>query len=110
MPTIKRLERKRSESDRRKERRKAYNNTYYQKIRGYYMRCHPWCERCLREGKYSPASDCHHVISPFEGNKTHEQKYELLTNANNFIALCRDCHNEIHQSQEKTKKDKHKQQ
>ena len=110
MPTIKRLERKKGESDRRKERRKYYNNTYYQRIREYYMRCHPWCERCLKEGKYSPASDCHHVVSPFQGELSHEAKYTLLTDANNFIALCRNCHNEIHQAQENNKKLKHKQQ
>lgn len=110
MPTIKRLERKKGESDRRKERRKYYNNTYYQRIREYYMRTHPWCEKCLKEGKYSPASDCHHVVSPFQGELSDERKYALLTDANNFIALCRECHNEIHQRQEKTKRDKHKQQ
>ena len=109
MPTIKRLEKKKGESDRRKERRKYYNNTYYQKIRGYYMRTHPWCEKCLQNGVYSPASDCHHIISPFEGNISNERKYALLTDSNNFIALCRECHNEIHQAQENNKKLKHKQ-
>jgi 5-methylcytosine-specific restriction protein A len=74
------------------------------------MRTHPWCEKCLKEGKYSPARDCHHIISPFAGNISNERKYALLTDVNNFIALCRECHNEIHQAQEKTKKDKHKQQ
>ena len=74
------------------------------------MRCHPWCEKCLKEGKYNPASDCHHIISPFEGNISNERKYALLTDSNNFIALCRECHNEIHQRQENNKKQKHKQQ
>lgn len=109
MPTIKRLEKKKGESERRKERRKYYNNTYYQRIREYYMRCHPWCERCLKEGKYSPASDCHHVVSPFQWELSDERKYALLTDANNFIALCRECHNAIHQAQENNKKQKHKQ-
>ena len=102
MPKINKLEKKprnteRKDTDMRELRRKAYNNTAWRKMRDTYMKEHPICEKCLEKGKITPAVDIHHKRSPFQGG---EVNYALLLDYDNLMALCKDCHGEIHAAQQ----------
>lgn len=104
MPTIYKPKRKSRNSDKSKLRAKLYSDTQYRKIRDWYYQCHPLCELCLKdENKTVPSMDIHHKISPFQGDKTMEERYSLLRDENNFIALCRECHEKIHGNIKKRK-------
>lgn len=101
-PTVNKLERKkktyeRKETDMRKLRQAAYQNTQWRKLRDTYIHEHPICEECLKKGKVTPATDVHHKISPFKGG---EINYATLLDYDNLMALCRECHGEIHASQQ----------
>lgn len=103
MPTINKIQRKprtsyeRTDTDMRKLRAQAYNNTAWRKMRDTYMKEHPTCEECLKKGKVTPAEDIHHRKSPFRGG---EVNYGLLLDYDNLMALCKDCHGEIHAKQQ----------
>lgn len=98
MPFVNKLERKkktyeRKETDMRKLRQQAYQNSTWRKLRDTYMHSHPICEECLKQGKVTPAEDIHHKRSPFKGG---EINYSLLLDPENLMALCKDCHAEQH--------------
>ena len=101
MPTINKQKAKpkapRKETDMRKLRADAYNNTTWRKLRETYLKQHPLCERCLEKGKITPAEDVHHRVSPF---KHGEVNYGLLLNDENLMSVCKQCHGEIHASQQ----------
>lgn len=98
MPTINKIERKpRSQrtdnSPSRQLRREAYNRTEWRKLRNIFIQQHPLCEECLKRGKVTPASDIHHIRSPFQGGEINDA---LLMDENNLMALCKDCHGALH--------------
>lgn len=103
MPTIVKLQKKqktssgRTETDIRKLRQTAYQNTAWRKERDNYLREHPLCEKCLEKGKITPAQDIHHKKSPF---KNGEINWNLLYDVNNLMALCKECHGNIHAAQQ----------
>ena len=102
MPQINKIERKkktyeRKETDMRKLRQQAYQNSTWRKLRDTYMHKHPLCEECLKQGKVTPAEDIHHKKSPFKGG---EINYNLLLDPENLMALCKDCHGNLHASQQ----------
>jgi 5-methylcytosine-specific restriction protein A len=81
----------------RELRRKAYNNTAWRKLRDLYMHEHPICEECLKKGKITAAEDVHHKRSPFRKG---EINYGLLMDYDNLMAVCKECHGEIHAAQQ----------
>ena len=87
------------ETDMRKLRRAAYNTTEWRKLREVYMHEHPLCERCLEKGSLVPAEDIHHIRSPFKGG---EVNYGLLLDHDNLMAVCKKCHQEIHNQKHMT--------
>lgn len=97
MPTIQTLPKKqkppRKETDMRKLRQKAYNNTEWRKLRNTFIKEHPLCEECLRHGKVTAAHDVHHKKSPFING---EINYSLLLDENNLESICQDCHGKEH--------------
>lgn len=103
MPQINKIERKkksqtpRKETDMRKLRQKAYQNTEWRKLREVYMHEHPLCDECLKKGKVTPATDVHHKKSPFKGG---EVNYNLLLDYDNLESVCKDCHGAIHANQQ----------
>lgn len=102
MPVINKLPKKKSgtlrkETDMRKLRQQAYQNTTWRKLRDTFMKEHPICERCLAKGKITPATDVHHIKSPFRNG---EVNYSLLLDDKNLMSLCRECHGDIHASQQ----------
>ena len=66
-------------------------------VRAKYLQLHPYCERCLEEGRIASAVDVHHII-PVETGKTYqEMEYLCYGNAgSNLRALCIPCHIKTH--------------
>ena len=98
MPVIKKLPKKpksteHKETDMRKLRAEAYNNTAWRKMRDTYLKSHPICEECLKKGKVTPATSVHHIKSPF---KKGEVNYALLLDYDNLEAICHECHGLLH--------------
>lgn len=70
------------------ERQKVYNTSIWRKLRQAKLMTSPLCEVC----KKAPAYDVHHKESFV--NKSNWQ--ELAFDSTNLLAVCRNCHNEIH--------------
>lgn len=86
-----------NQTDMRKLRAKAYNNSSWRKLRDTYMHEHPLCEECLSKGKITPAVDVHHKDSPFKGGTVN---YNKLLDYNNLMSVCKECHSSIHNRQQ----------
>ena len=65
---------------------RACRASYLKQVRGL-------CELCLKRGMYTPADTVHHIkhITPNNINDP-----SITLNTDNLMALCRDCHAEIH--------------
>lgn len=85
-----------TETEMRKLRQVAYQNTAWRKMRDCYIKEHPLCDECLKNGKITPAEDVHHIRSPF---KKGEINWALLLDEDNLMSLCKTCHAEIHNKQ-----------
>jgi 5-methylcytosine-specific restriction protein A len=83
----------RNQTDARKVRQKAYNNTNWRKLRDTYLKEHAVCQDCIAKGRVTPAQDVHHIKSPF---KNGEVNYNLLLDYTNLVSLCKECHAERH--------------
>nr|DAZ55835.1 MAG TPA: HNH endonuclease [Caudoviricetes sp.]DAZ83227.1 MAG TPA: HNH endonuclease [Caudoviricetes sp.] len=57
----------------------------WQALRKRFILQHPYCERCLKEGRITPATDVDHI-------KPHRGCPRLLFDENNLQALCHECH------------------
>ena len=80
-------------SPNRELRQKAYNTTEWRKLRESYLKQHPVCEECLNKGKVTPATSVHHKETPFKNNTINKN---LFLDSNNLMAVCHECHAEIH--------------
>lgn len=94
MPTIAKPQRK--PSDRVKERQKLYQRTDYRKAVDWYKREHIWCEECLKDGIYTIGTDLHHIVSPFQGNLSEQEKLALLYDQSNWKIVCQYHHRKAH--------------
>ena len=56
-------------------------------IRDRYAAAHPLCERCLKEGRYTPVEEVHHIVPISKGGDHRES---------NLMSLCQSCHTKIH--------------
>lgn len=56
------------------------------------------CERCLSLGKYTAADTVHHIIHLNARNIKDEK---IALGEDNLMALCKDCHNIIHERKRK---------
>ena len=59
----------------------------WKRIRDRYVRKYPLCEQCLKEGRYVPVEEVHHIVPLSEGGTNEEA---------NLMSLCRSCHEKIH--------------
>lgn len=66
--------------------RRRYGRAW-KRIRDSYVKTHPFCEQCYKNGIIVPVDEVHHKIPLSEGG-THDR--------NNLIALCKRCHSKIH--------------
>lgn len=67
----------------------ASNKRYgrsWKRIRDRYIKAHPLCEECERNGRIKAAEEVHHIqpLSKGGGNET-----------SNLMALCKSCHSRI---------------
>ena len=65
---------------------KKYGNNW-RRIRANYVKSHPLCERCLKEGMITPVEEVHHII-PLSRGGTNQFC--------NLMPLCQSCHTKIH--------------
>lgn len=72
-----------------------YNTSAWRNLRNYYIKRHPLCEECMKNGKVKAAEEVHH-IKEFLRGKTDEERYLLLTDESNLMSVCRKCHMKIH--------------
>lgn len=59
----------------------------WKRIRDRYAAAHPLCERCLKEGRYTPVEEVHHIVPISKGGDHRES---------NLMSLCQSCHTKIH--------------
>ena len=95
-----------SSDARKRERQEIYQSKRWKEVRKAYFQEHPLCERCLKEGRITPAHDIHHRLSPFVKGLTPEEKDRRAFDWSNLMALCVDCHIKEHHKDELTMKDK----
>ena len=87
------------------------NSKRWKLLRQEYLRAHPLCERCKREGLVRSAIDVHHVI-PVESAHTIQEMEALCFNevaGQRLEALCIPCHIKAHAEQRSHSKQAHKQ-
>lgn len=60
---------------------------HWKKIRDRYVKKHPLCELCQKEGRFVPVEEVHHIVPLSEGGTNDEE---------NLMSLCRSCHERIH--------------
>ena len=72
---------------------KFYKTTAWKRCREDYLKTHVWCEECLKENRYTPATHVHHKVFLNEGNVNDPS---ISLNFDNLEAVCHECHNKIH--------------
>jgi 5-methylcytosine-specific restriction protein A len=74
---------------------KYYNSCLWKHLRNSWIRDHPVCEVCYRNGIIKQADEVHH-INPYQRGLTDEDKWTLLLDEDNLISLCKQCHDDVH--------------
>lgn len=72
-----------------KSRAIEHNQRYgskWRKLRARFLKAHLLCEQCKSQGKYTMATEVHHIKPLSEGGTNDE---------NNLMALCKSCHSRI---------------
>ena len=67
------------------ESNKRYGRAW-KKIRDRYIKAHPLCEECQKDGRLTPAEEVHHIIPLSKGGSN---EYS------NLMSLCKSCHSRI---------------
>ena len=71
-----------------------YHSKAWQDVRSYvWDRAHGLCERCAERGEVKPADVVHHKV-PLSVENVNDPGIAL--NPDNLIALCNECHTEVH--------------
>ena len=82
-----------------------YKSKAWQACREAYLKQkHGLCEQCMRRGIYTPADTVHHVRHITPDNITDPS---VTLNPENLMALCRDCHAEMHKGKRRYMVDKY---
>lgn len=58
----------------------------WQRIRARFLNKNPLCEQCKKEGRYTAATEVHH-IQPLSAGGTNDER--------NLMPLCKSCHSRI---------------
>ena len=58
----------------------------WKKIRDYFLALNPFCEMCKRQGRYTDATEVHHILPLADGG---------TNDIDNLMALCKSCHSRI---------------
>lgn len=67
------------------ESNKRYGRSW-KRIRDRYIKTHPLCEECQRQGRLTPAEEVHHIIPLANGGSNDKE---------NLMSLCKSCHSRI---------------
>lgn len=100
------------QDDARKNRSKYYRMKQWRDLSKWYMRCHPLCEECLKNGEdkdeviVNAADAVHHIQSPFESGLDEAMTLKRLLDPNNLMSLCNECHSKIHNEELAERKQK----
>jgi 5-methylcytosine-specific restriction protein A len=97
LPPKKKKDNKRNNTPMRELRQRGYNNSTWRKLRNTYLKEHALCQDCIAKGIITPATDIHHIKSPFQNG---EINYNLLLDVTNLVSLCRACHGERHSKEQ----------
>lgn len=73
----------------------VYNTLTWKILRLEYMKDNPLCEMCIKKDKIKSAVDIHHII-PISSGVDMIGKKTLGFDINNLMAVCKECHFEIH--------------
>lgn len=73
----------------------VYCTERWRKLRLAYIIEHPLCEECLKNGKTVPATEVHHQV-PISKGQSELEIISLGFDAKNLMALCEQCHHQIH--------------
>ena len=79
------VDRRYNRYERDPESRNRYGSEW-RKVRDRYIMEHPLCEECLKQGRLTPASECHHVRPLFDGG---------TSDFDNLMSLCKNCHSAV---------------
>lgn len=96
LPTLKKSSKKNTHhnnTDMRKLRQDAYNQTAWRKLREVYLKQNPLCEECIKKNKVTPATSVHHRQSPFSKGQVNQY---LFLDYENLESVCHECHSIIH--------------
>ena len=74
---------------------KYYNTKQWRNLRNRYINEHPFCEICAKRGRAVGAEHVHHKSFILNG-KNDDEIYALLTNEDNIMSVCRECHQKLH--------------
>lgn len=83
---------------------KYYNTKQWVNLRNYYIKQHPFCERCEAQGRTTLATQVHHQV-PFLNGLTETERLNLLLDEDNLMSVCNKCHAEIHNEMNRKKYD-----
>ena len=85
VPNIKRLSKQYNQYERDPASNKRYGRAW-KRIRDRYIKAHPLCEECQKQGKLTPAEEVHHILPLSKGGGNEKS---------NLMALCKSCHSRI---------------
>ena len=81
-----------------------YKSKAWQSCRASYLKqARGLCEVCLRRGQYVPADTVHHIKHITPQNITDPT---ITLSFSNLMAVCRNCHAELHKSKKRYRVDK----
>ena len=85
---------------------KLLNSKRWHEVKRFvWQRAGGLCERCKREGYFTPGVDCHHKV-PVESAKTEQEMERLAYDVSNIELLCIPCHIKTHQEMRSHTKEK----
>lgn len=99
MPRIYRPEPKpkRYTENRQRRHQLVYNDPRWRPLREQVMaRDGGLCQECLKQGRLTPATQVHHLVSPFIVGLPPSDFEFYAWNMDNLEAICHECHAAIH--------------
>lgn len=74
---------------------KYYSTKAWHTLRDWYIGEHPFCEIHQKYGILKEATEVHHK-KIFGYAESEDEKYRLLLSPDNLIAVCTECHKQMH--------------